>query len=120
MGPVLADDVAKVVVAIDDRRDPIEGVWGLGGPDELTADEVFSIAGEGGTPMHLNPSQGSERLTALLEIPVSVRATELFAVPSIAEPPDAAADFGVSTTPFEAGLRAVASKVSAAEGAGSD
>ena len=85
--PVLADDVAKVVVAIDDRRDPIEGVWGLGGPDELTADEVFSIAGEGGTPMHLNPSQGAERLTALLEIPVSVRATELFAVPSIAELP---------------------------------
>ncbi len=117
--PVLADDVAKVVVAIDDRRDPIEGVWGLGGPDALTADEVFSIAGEGGTPAHLDPSEAAERLTTLLEIPVSVRATEHFAAPSIVEAPDAAADFGVVTTPFEAGLRAVAAKVSAAEGAGS-
>ena len=116
--PVLADDVAKVVVAVDDRGDPIEGVWGLSGPDELTADEVFSIAGEGGTPVHLDPSEASERLTTLLEIPVSVRAAELFAASSIADAPDAAADFGVRTTPFEAGLRAVAAKVSAAEAAG--
>lgn len=113
--PVLAHDVAKVVVAIDDRRDPIEGVWSLGGPDELTADEVFSIAGEGGTPAHLDPPDAAERLTTFLEIPVSVRATEFFAAPSIADAPDAAAHFGVSTTSFEVGLRAVAAKVAAAE-----
>jgi NADH dehydrogenase len=111
--PVLADDVAKVVVSIDDRRDPIEGVWSLGGPDELTADEVFTIAGEGGTSAHLEPGEAAERLTTLLEIPVSVRATEFFAAPSIVDATDAAADFGVSTTPFEAGLRAVAARVSA-------
>jgi hypothetical protein len=100
-------------VAIDDRRDPIEGVWSLGGPDELTADEVFSIAGEGGTPAHLHPLDAAERLTTLLEIPVSVRAAEFFAAPSTPDAPDAAADFGVSTTSFDVGLRAVAAKVSA-------
>jgi uncharacterized protein YbjT (DUF2867 family) len=110
--PVLADDVAQVVAAIDDRSDPIEGIWGLCGPDELTADEVFSIAGEGGSPAHLDPSTAAERLTALLGIPVSVRATEFFAAPSVAAAPDAAASFGVRTTPFEDGLRAIAARVS--------
>lgn len=112
--PVLVDDVAKVVAAIDDRRDPIEGIWGLGGPNELTADEVFSIAGEGGSPAHLDPSAAAERLAALLEIPVSVRATESFAAGSVADAPDATAAFGVSTTPFEDGLRAIAARVSKA------
>lgn len=116
VAPVLADDVARVVAAIDDRRDPIEGVWSLSGPEELTADEVFEIEGEGGLRAHLAPSSAAERLTDLLEIPVSVRATELFAAPSIAAaeaaPPDAAAAFGIATTPFEEGLRAIAARAS--------
>ena len=29
LAPVFAEDVAKVVAAIDDRRDPIEGVWSI-------------------------------------------------------------------------------------------
>jgi uncharacterized protein YbjT (DUF2867 family) len=122
VAPVLADDVARVVAAIDDRRDPIEGVWNLSGSEELTADEVFEIVGEGGVPAHLDPSSAAERLTELLEIPVSVRATELFAGPSMADTsdvasleapaPDAAAAFGVATTPFEEGLRAIAARAS--------
>ena len=112
VAPVLADDVAKVVAAIDDRRDPIEGVWSLAGPEELTADEVFEIAGEGGEPAHLDPASAAERLTQLLEIPVSVRATESFAAPSVAEGPDASSSFGVPTTPFEEGLRDVAAGAS--------
>jgi uncharacterized protein YbjT (DUF2867 family) len=111
LAPVMADDVAKVVAAIDDRRDPIEGIWSLGGPEQFTADEVFEIAGEGGEPAHLDPASAAERLTALLEIPVSIRATEFFAGPSVAGAPDGAVAFGVSTTPFEEGLRTVASKV---------
>jgi uncharacterized protein YbjT (DUF2867 family) len=111
LAPVLADDVAMLVAAIDDLRDPIEGVWALRGPEELTADEVFEIAGEGGEPLHLDPASAAERLTELLEIPVSVRATEFFAAPSVADAPaalDAATTFGVSTTPFEEGLRVIA------------
>jgi NADH dehydrogenase len=120
LAPILADDVAKVVAAIDDRRDPIEGVWDLGGPETLTADEVFEIEGEGGTPSHLDPASAAERLSALLEIPVSIRATEFFAgsaagathaaAPDAA--PDAAEAFGVTTTSFEEGLRSIAAKVS--------
>jgi uncharacterized protein YbjT (DUF2867 family) len=113
LAPVFAEDVAKVVAAIDDRRDPIEGIWSLGGPEELTADEVFEIGGEGGQPAHLDPASAAERLTALLEIPVSIRATEFFATASVADAPDAASVFGVSTTPFEEGLRAIAAKVAA-------
>ena len=121
LAPIFAEDVAKVVVAIDDRRDPIEGVWGLGGPDELTADEVFEIEGEGGQPAHLDPASAAERLTALLEIPVSIHATEFFAAPSAARtPPDAAAAFRVSATSFEDGLRAIAAKVAAKSAEGTD
>jgi uncharacterized protein YbjT (DUF2867 family) len=116
LAPILADDVAKVVAAIDDRRDPIEGVWDLGGPETFTADEVFEIEGEGGTPVHLDPASAAERLSALLEIPVSTRATEFFAgangEPADAGAPDAADAFGVTTTSFEEGLRSIAAKVS--------
>jgi uncharacterized protein YbjT (DUF2867 family) len=120
IAPVMADDVARVVAAIDDRLDPIEGVWGLHGPEELTADEVFEIAGEGGVPAHLDPSSAAERLTDLLEIPVSIRAAEFFAAASVADapdaappdaaPPDAANAFGIATTPFEEGLRTIAAR----------
>lgn len=118
LAPILAEDVAEVVAAIDDRREPIEGVWDLGGPDELTADDVFEIEGEGGQPVHLDPASAAERLTALLEIPVSTRATEFFAgvvgdAPALdAAAPDAADAFGVSSVSFEEGLRAIAAKVS--------
>jgi hypothetical protein len=49
-------------------------------------------------------------LSTLLEIPVSVRAAEFFAASPDAGGPDAAAAFGVSTTPFEDGLREIAAK----------
>ena len=87
--PVLADDVARIVAAIDDRHDAVEGVWSIGGPEELTADEVFAIAGEGGEARHLDPEAAAERLTALLEVPVSTRTTEYFAMSSVPDAPDA-------------------------------
>ena len=109
--PVLADDVARVVAAIDDRHDAVEGVWGIGGPEELTADEVFAIAGEGGQARHLDPEAGAERLTALLEVPVSTRTTEYFAMTSIPDALDAGVAFGIAVTAFEDGLRGVAARV---------
>lgn len=106
--PVLADDVARVVAAIDDRHEPVEGLWSIGGPDALAADEVFAIAGDGGTPEHLDPAAAAMRLTTLLDVPVSIRATELFAMPSVPDAWDAAEASGVRLTPFADGLRAVA------------
>jgi uncharacterized protein YbjT (DUF2867 family) len=109
--PILADDVASVIAAVDDRHDPVEGVWNMNGPEELTADEVSAIAGEGPGTEHLDPATAADRLTALLEIPVSVRATEYFAMSSVADAPDAAHAFGVVPTAFEDGIRRVAARV---------
>jgi uncharacterized protein YbjT (DUF2867 family) len=109
--PVLADDVAGVIAAVDDRHDRVEGVWGMNGPAGLTADEVFAIAGEGQEADHLDPVTAAERLSALLEVPVSTRATESFAMSSVADNPDAAHSFGVALTTFEDGLRRVAARV---------
>jgi NADH dehydrogenase len=120
--PVLAGDVARVVAAIDDRSDPVGGTWSLGGPEEVTADEVFAIEGEGGEPTHLEAGEAAERLTELLGIPVSARATGFFAMSSIPDAPGAADAFGVRMTGFEDGLRVVAAEVAdvAAEVDGSD
>jgi uncharacterized protein YbjT (DUF2867 family) len=120
--PVLAGDVARVVAAIDDRSDAVGGTWSLGGPEEVTADEVFAIEGEGGEPTHLEAGEAAERLTELLGIPVSARATGFFAMSSIPDAPGAADAFGVRMTGFEDGLRVVAAEVAdvAAEVDGSD
>jgi uncharacterized protein YbjT (DUF2867 family) len=111
VAPVMASDVAAVVAAIDDRREPVEGVWSLRGPDELTADDVFAIAGEGDAPAHLDPASAAARLTELLGVPVSIRATEHWAATSVADAPDAAAAFGVTTTSFPDGLLIVAAEL---------
>ena len=113
--PVLASDVAKVVAAIDDRRDPVGGTWSLGGPVELTADEVFAVEAEGEEPAHLEAGEAAERLTGLLGIPVSARATGLFAMSSVPDAPGAADAFGVRMTAFEEGLRVVAAEVAEVE-----
>lgn len=113
--PVLAADVARVVAAIDDRRDPVGGTWTLGGPEELTADEVFTIEGEGEEPAHLDAGEAAERLTALLDIPVSARATGLFAMSSVPDAPRAADAFGIRMTAFEDGLRVVTAEVADVE-----
>jgi hypothetical protein len=113
---VSADDVAAVVAAIDDRRDPVRGMWSVAGSQELTAADVFAIvAEEAEAPEHLDPFAAAERLTELLGIPVSPRATELFTAASVADATDAAAEVGVTTTPFVDGLRALAAGT--AEGA---
>ena len=116
LAPVFADDVAKVVAAIDDRRDPIEGVWSIGRAGGRSRRTRCSRSrGRAESRRISTRRRPRERLSALLEIPVSIRATELFAADSVADAPDAGSVFGVSTMPFEEGLRAIATKV-AAEG----
>ena len=115
LAPVFADDVGAAVAAIDDRRDRVEGVWSITGTDELSADEVFATIGEDVDPQHLEPGGAAERLSRLLEIPISLRATELFAASSVADTAtDAAAAFGVTVTPFDEGLRLTAERASEA------
>jgi uncharacterized protein YbjT (DUF2867 family) len=110
LAPVFADDVGAVVAAIDDRRDHVNGTWGLEGPDEMSGDELFALLGEAGDPEHLEPPAAATRLTELLGVPVSVRAAELLAAASVADAPDAAAAFGVRRTPLAEGLALTAER----------
>ena len=43
LAPVFAPDVAAVVAAIDDHPGPLEGTWGIEGPDVVSADELVAI-----------------------------------------------------------------------------
>lgn len=113
LAPLFADDVAAAVVAIDDRRDRVAGVWQLEGPDVLTADEVFELFGETGPPEHLGPADAALRLTELLGVGVSTATAELFAAgtpPAASGVRDAARDFDIARTSFEDGIRITADR----------
>ncbi len=114
IAPILADDVAAVVAAIDDRRDRVEGVWSLAGPEELTADELFAVLDDGAEPAHPDAAAAAARLTELLGIPITIRTVDLFGAASVADAPDAAATFGVRPTSLEEGLRLIAARASRA------
>jgi uncharacterized protein YbjT (DUF2867 family) len=106
MAPVFVDDVAAAIVAVDDRAEPRSGTWGLQGPDRVTADELAALlGGSGGRVLHVPPSAGS--VLSRLAGPRDARAAlDLLASDSVADPPDAAAEFGVSLTPLRMGLAA--------------
>ena len=82
VAPVLADDVAKVVAAIDDRRDPIEGVWNLAARRSSPPTRCSRSSERAACRRTSIRRRAAERLADLLEIPVSVRATEFFAASS--------------------------------------
>jgi uncharacterized protein YbjT (DUF2867 family) len=97
LAPVGVDDVAEVVASIDDRREPVEGIWGLEGCDVLDALELSELLG-GSDPEVLSSMEAAARLSASLGVPVGRAAAELFAMPSRSDAPDAAAEFGVERT----------------------
>jgi len=107
LAPVLADDVARVLAAADARPEPLVGTYGLEGADVITADELLELlAGAGVTSAHVVGEEAAARLTTLLGIPVTRAAADLFAMPSRADAPDAAAALGVRLTPLAEGIRA--------------
>jgi NADH dehydrogenase len=109
LAPVLAEDVAAVVAAIDDRRDRIAGTWQVHGPDTVTADQLFELLDGEGEPAHLGPVDAASRLSELLERPISVATAVSFAAePATSELPGAADAFGVARTPLVEGLRRTA------------
>jgi uncharacterized protein YbjT (DUF2867 family) len=107
IAPVFADDVAEVLGAIDDRSDPVAGLWGLQGPDRVSADEFAALVGEGrGEIVHLSAEAAQDRLSELLGGPVSAAACRLLAADSTADAPDAAAEFAVPLRSLAEGLEA--------------
>lgn len=118
LAPVLADDVGRLLAAVDDRPESVEGTWGLDGPDLLTADEfAVLVRGTADSPIrHLDIREAAHRLSELLDRSVSATACEVFSMGGTAAVdgvPDAAAAFGIEPTALVPGLRATMSRATA-------
>ena len=82
-------------------------MWGCEGRDAVTADAlVAALRGDDDGPVHLDGQPAAAAFTELLEHPIDAVAASFFAMPSRADATDAAAAFGVATTPLDEGLRA--------------
>ena len=107
LAPIYADDLGATIAAIDDHAGRLEGVWGCEGRDTVTADAlVAALRGDVERPAHLDGQAAAKAFTELLEHPIDAVAASFFAMPSRADATDAAAAFGVATTPLTEGLRA--------------
>jgi len=105
--PVLADDVAAVVAAIDDHAGPLSGTWGIEGPDVVSADQLVGLLrADDAAPAHADGQPAAAVLTELLETPIDAVTASFFAMPSRSDQPDAAEAFGVRRTSLVDGLRA--------------
>jgi uncharacterized protein YbjT (DUF2867 family) len=107
VAPVLADDVAAVVAAIDDHAGPLSGTWGIEGPDVVSADQLVGLLrADDAAPAHADGQPAAAVLTELLETPIDAVTASFFAMPSRSDRPDAAEAFGVRRTSLVDGLRA--------------
>jgi NADH dehydrogenase len=110
LAPIFADDLARVLLAIDDTTELTSGIYGLEGPDVLSADGLAAaLRGDGRVPEHAEGAAARERLTGSLEVPVTPAAADLFErpsrVPVTPDNPDASTAFGVERTPLVEGIR---------------
>jgi uncharacterized protein YbjT (DUF2867 family) len=100
------DDVARALVAGDDRAGVASGTFSLQGPDTLTADELVDrLAGRPRRKVHLAPG-AARRAARLLGQRLSVTMLEVLAADSLGDAPDAAGELGVTPTPLDDGLAA--------------
>ena len=106
LAPVFADDLAAVVVHLDDRVESPSGTWGLEGPDVVTWDElIHRLRGDTAEIEHAAGSPAAHRLADLLDVPVLESTAAFLAAPSRAtDAPDAATAFAVPLTPIDQGL----------------
>lgn len=104
IAPVFVEDVAAVLAAADDRERVKSGTWGLEGPDRVTEDELADVlAGRRTRKLHFRPGAAA-RMATLAGERVTRAALELMASDSLADAPEASAEFGVSRTALAEGL----------------
>ena len=107
MAPVHVEDLARALVAADEREVAVAGTFALGGPDVVTADELTDlVAGRRRRrKLHLSPAAG-ERLWRLSGRRLSPTRLEVLAADSLPDAPDAVEEFGLDRTPLRSGLAA--------------
>ncbi len=104
LAPVFVDDLASVLAAADDRRGVKDGIRGLEGPERLTADAWSDLlAGRVRRKLHVAAS-AAQRLSKLTGRTTSLPLLEILAADSVADAPDAAAEFAVERTPLTEAL----------------
>jgi uncharacterized protein YbjT (DUF2867 family) len=99
VAPVEVGDVAAVLAAADDREGIRPGTYGLEGPDRVTADELAVLAASIGRGGGRGIRDGRPRRRIPSDVPGEILASD-----SLADRPDAAAEFGVPRTPLAEGL----------------
>jgi uncharacterized protein YbjT (DUF2867 family) len=106
LAPVFVEDVASVLAAADDRARPISGTFALQGPDTATADEFADmLVGRRRRKAHLS-AERAPRVVGISKRRISPAAAHILASDSLADAPDAAAEFGVKLTPLRQALQA--------------
>jgi uncharacterized protein YbjT (DUF2867 family) len=106
LAPVFVEDVARTLMAADDRANPVDGTFGLQGPDVVTADELTDlVARRRRRKVHLGPD-AVRRASRVLGRRVTPVELEILAVDSLADGPSATAEFGVDGTDLRPGLHA--------------
>lgn len=104
LAPVFVRDVVRALAAADDRAGRTAGTFAIQGPDEVTADELVDVlAGRRRRKVHLSPG-AVRRLARLTMGPLSSTLVEILAADSLADGPDAAAEFGLEPTGLREGL----------------
>ncbi len=104
LAPVFVEDVARVLAAADDREPLDPGVWGLEGPDRVTADGLADLLAGRRVPKFHAPPRFVASLARLARQRVTRAMAEILARDSLADAPDAAGEFGVERTSLEEGL----------------
>ena len=106
LAPVQIEDVARALLAADERETAVTGTFALGGPEVVTADELADlVAGRRRRKLHVSPAV-AVRLGRLSGRRLSPTMLEVLAADSLPDADDAASEFRLELTPLRPGLAA--------------